>query len=111
MKDKVIYYMDGATTVCLLRKDGVIVARGLAICSRLDDWDGAEGRRHSRDRANEAYGRKHDCAEINLDAVRRGEYPVDVIHLSLARDRFGCYKGYYYPTLTPTETLVLSLKR
>jgi hypothetical protein len=111
MKDKAIYYVDGATTVCLLRKDGEIVARGLSIQSRLDEWDGAEGRKYARDRANEALGRQRDCAEINLDAYERSGYLVDTVRLSLARDRFGEYKGYYMPTLTPTEILVLSLKR
>ena len=110
MKDKAIYYMDGATTVCLLRKDNEIVARGISICSRLDAWDGAEGRKHARDRANEAEGRKRDCAEIKLDILNRGDRVVDAVRLSLACDRFGDYKGYYMPELTPTERLVLGLK-
>ncbi len=111
MKDKAIFYVDGATTVCLLRRDGDIVARGISIHSRLDEWDGAEGRKYARDRANEALGRKRDCAEFNMDAVERSGQYVDVVRLSLARDRFGNYKGYYMPRLTPTEILVLSLKR
>uniref|UniRef100_A0A6M3LR63 Uncharacterized protein n=1 Tax=viral metagenome TaxID=1070528 RepID=A0A6M3LR63_9ZZZZ len=110
MKDKAIFYVDGATTVCLLRRDGDIVARGISIHSRLDEWDGAEGRKYARDRANEALGRKRDCAPIDLDAKRADGVFVDKIRMQLAIDRFGYFKGYYHPNLTPTEYLVLSIK-
>ena len=108
MKDKAIYYVDGQTTVCLLQEDGDIVARGISVCSRLDEFDKAEGRNRARNRALEARGRQRDCGEILLDVPRSTWF--DAVHLSLARDRFGEYKGYYYPTLTPTERLVLGLK-
>lgn len=104
MKDKAIYYMDGQTTVCLLQENGVVIARGISVCSRWDCFDGAEGRRLARNRALEARGRQEDCALINPDVIHRNVY------LSLARDRFGDYKGYYYPNLTNTECLVLRLK-
>lgn len=108
MKDKAIYYIDGHTTVCLLREDGEIVARGISVCSRLDYFDLAEGRRFAHSRALEARGRQKDCGEILLDTPRTIWF--DRVHLSLARDRFGNYKGYYMPELTSTETLVLNLK-
>ena len=108
MKNKAIYYVDGATTVCLLQENGETVARGLGICSRADDWDGAEGRKYARNRALEARGRESDCGEILLNTPRSVWF--DMVHLSLARDRFGDYKGYYYPQLTPTERLILGMK-
>lgn len=104
MKNRAIYYIDGSTTVCLLRENGEIVARGISICSRLDYFIKAVGRQNARNRALEARGRKRDCSEILLDKPRREWF--DVIHLSLAKDRFGDYKGYYYPQLTPTEKLI-----
>ncbi len=111
MKDKAIFYVDGATTVCLLRKGGEIVARGLAIQSRMDEWDGAEGRKHALARAHEAVGRKANCSPIDVDARRADGLFVDRIHMQLAIDRFGYYKGYYSPDLTPTEYLILASKK
>jgi len=108
MKDRAIYYVDGRTTVCLLQEDGDIVARGISVCSRLDSLSKAEGRRCARNRALEAKGRQQDCAEIRLDHPRSIWF--DKAHLSLARDRFGDYKGYYMPELTPTEKLIFDLK-
>jgi len=108
MKDKAIYYVDGATTVCLLREGNEIVARGISICSRADEFEVHEGRAYARNRALEARGRESDCGKILLDTPRSTWF--DIIHLSLARDRFGDYKGYYYPQLTSTEKLVLNLK-
>lgn len=108
MKDKVIYYVDGATTVCLLQENDEIVARGISVCSRLDEFDKAEGRRYARNRALEARGRRCNCGEILLNKPRSTWF--DVVHLSLARDRFGNYKGYYYPQLTSTERLILGLR-
>jgi len=101
MKNKPIYYVDGETTVCLLLEGKEVVARGIAICSRADFFNPAEGRRRARNRALEARGRQRDCEEIKLGLVRSAW--VDELSMSLARDRFGNYKGYYKPVLTPTE--------
>lgn len=109
MKDRIIYYIDGQTTICLLRENDEIVARGISVCSRLDLFDKAEGRRYARNRALEARGRQVDCGEIRLDQVFRSTW-FDVVHLSLAKDRFGNFKGTYMPVLTPTENLILNLK-
>jgi hypothetical protein len=107
-KDKRVFYVDGATTVCLLVKEGEVVARGLAIASRADEFDPAEGRKYALARAHEAIGREGDCAPINIDAPRAAW--TDRIHMQLAIDRFGYYKGYYRPLLTPTEYLILAIK-
>lgn len=109
MKDRIIYYTNGKTTVCLLRENDNIVARGISVCSRLDIFNRGEGKRHARNRAFEARGRQRDCAEIKLGTPRSMWF--DVVHLSLARDCFGDYKGYYMPKLTPTEETILELKR
>jgi hypothetical protein len=102
-----IFYMDGNTTVCLLMKDGVAVARGIGIFSRLDtNFVPAIGRKYALDRAHEAEGRKENCRPILIDAERNADY--DWFDSSLARDRFGVYKGYYMPDLTGTETLLLA---
>ncbi len=104
-----IFYNDGQTTVCLiLGSDQTVLARGIAICSRMDDFDGREGRATAQARAMEAVGRQADCGEIKVIAPRAN--PYDLIPVSLAKDRFGEYKGYYLPNLTPTEALLLELK-
>jgi len=108
MKDRAIYYVDGAVTVCLLQENGEIVARGISVCSRADYFDLHEGRRYARNRALEARGRGRDCGEIRLDLPRSTWF--DMVHLSLARDRFGNFKGQYKPILTETEKLVFKLK-
>ena len=104
---KVRYYNDGRTTVCLIKEDGTVVARGISICSKIDLLSG-KGRELARNRALEARGRKADCGLIKLDEPRKGWF--DIVDLSLAKDRFGDYKAYYMPVLTPTEVLFLSLK-
>jgi len=108
MKNRAIYYVDGQTTVCLLRENDTFIARGISVCSKSDHFDGAEGRRFAHNRALETKGRQRDCGEIKLDEPRIAWF--DVISLSLAKDRFGGYKGYYLPELTPTEKIVIELK-
>lgn len=98
--------MDGQTTVCLLLEEKKVVARGLSICSRWDDWDGALGRKHALARAHKARGMKQDCDEIKLMSNRT--LPVDIVKLSLTRDRFGDFKGYFQPQLTPTEYMIVN---
>lgn len=109
MKEKAIYYMDGQTTICLLLNDDTVVARGISVCSRADYFNKDEGRRFAHNRALEARGRQRDCGEIRLDLPRSTWF--DRVHLSLARDRFGGHKGYYRPKLTPTENLIIGLKK
>jgi hypothetical protein len=106
---KPVYYYDGNTTVCLLVENKQVLARGLSICSRDDVFFGSDGRDLSRKRALEALGRQKDCCEIRLDAYRA--HPCDIVSLSLARDRFGEYKGYYQPVLTPTEIIIINMPK
>jgi len=106
---KKIFYADGQTTVCLLKVDNEIVSRGISICSRRDDWDGAEGRKYALGRAREAYGRQTNCGRIILEKETDGW--CDVISLSLAKDRFGDFKGYYFPYLTSTEEIIVNNKK
>jgi hypothetical protein len=100
-----VFYMDGNTTVCLLMKEGVPIARGLSIYSRVDAFNPSEGRRRALARAREAEGRKMDCRPILVAAPRMAAY--DWFDLSLAKDRFGGFKGFYMPQLTDTEKLLL----
>ena len=104
-KNGTVFYTAGNITVCLLIEDGVPVARGLGIFSRLDTFDPAIGRDYAVSRAKEALGRKCECGEILIDAARGNAY--DWFDSSLAKDLFGNYKGYYMPTLTNTEKLLL----
>jgi hypothetical protein len=106
MKNKTRYtfYNDGATTVCLIKVDGDVVARGLSICSRADSYDPLEGEDKARSRALEALNRQADCGEIRLDLPRASW--MDVLNVSLARERYGNYKGYYKPALTQTENML-----
>jgi hypothetical protein len=100
-----VFYMAGNTTVCLLMRDGVPMARGLSIYSRMDGFDPAEGRRRAMNRAREAEGRQSDCGQILIRAPRGNDF--DWFDLSLAKDAFGDFKGYYMPLLTETEKLLL----
>jgi hypothetical protein len=100
------YYYDGNTTVCLLMEDGVPVARGISVASNIDDFDPSFGRKQSLDRARKAYGTKSDVERIDLFAVRYT--PYDWFSLSLAKDHFGEFKGYYNPNLTSTEKLLIA---
>jgi hypothetical protein len=104
-KMKSVYYVDGQTLVCLLVADGRVMARGLSICSRRDIFTFEQGKKQARDAAMEAFGRQCDVRPIKLGATR--SCPVDELSLSLARDRFGEYKGYYMPILSFTEHAVV----
>ncbi len=57
-KKKQKFYVDGATTVCLLLDDtGLVIARGISICSRIEEFfDPAQGRKQARERALKAAG-------------------------------------------------------
>ena len=105
-KNGTVFYLIGYTTVCLLMKDGVAVARGVGVHSCLDRFDPKEGRDYAISRAKEALNRQSDCGEIMLDAPRGN--PYDWFSSSIARDLFGSFKGYYNPTLTETETRLLA---
>lgn len=104
MKNKTIYYADGATMVCLLVDDSKVVARGFSVCSKLDFFDKTLGKKYAHNRALEARGRQKDCGKIRLDLPRKTWF--DRVRLSLAKDRFGDYKGQYEPILTNTEKLM-----
>ncbi len=108
MEEKSIFYRDGATMVCLLVRQGMVVGRGLSICSRADEFSPKMGRAQALGRAQEAVGRRRDCSPIRMDVAR----PVfmDRIHLQLAIDRFGEFKGYFHPKVSPAERLILGHK-
>jgi len=103
-----VFYVDGATTVCLLMVDNKVVARGISVASALDAFIPLLGRKNALDVAREAAGRKKNCKKIDLFATRYT--PFDWFNLSLAKDRFGDYKGVYEPELTDTEKLFILCK-
>lgn len=108
---KKIFYIDGATTVCLLVESGEVLARGISIASRAEEvFDPSEGRKHALARAQEALGRQCDCSPILVNAPRAQGIFVDRVHMQLAVDRFGEYKGYYKPFVTDTELMILGNK-
>ncbi len=104
-KSKQMYYTVGNITVCLLVEDGTVIARGVAIRSRVDLFDPKLGRKYSLDRAREAAGRKTNCNLIDISAYRGN--PFDWFDLSIAKDMFGGFRSFYNPTLTDTERLFL----
>ena len=105
-KNGTVFYLVGNTTVCLIMKEGVAVARGIAVHSCLDKFDPREGRDRAVSRAKEALNRQSDCGTIMLDAPRGN--PYDWFSSSIARDLFGDFKGYYNPALTLTEQRLLA---
>ncbi len=108
MQEKSVYYRDGATMVCLLVREGSVVARGLSVCSRADEFSPKMGRMQALARAREAAGRERDCSPIKINAARSTF--TDRIHMQLAADRFGVFKGYFHPRLSPAERLILGYK-
>lgn len=108
IRDKKIFYRDGATMVCLLVREGFVEARGLSICSRADEFNPKMGRTQALARAMEAVGRECDCQPIKISTPRSTF--TDRIHLQLAIDRFGEFKGYFHPKISPAERLILGHK-
>ena len=109
---KSVFYEDGNTMVCLLldEKTKEVLSRGISIRSRVETINDVEKwEKQAQSRAMEAIGRRNDCSPIKLDAPRASKF--DVISLSLAADRFGAFKGYYKPTITNTERILLNKKR
>jgi hypothetical protein len=110
--ERVAFYLDGRTTVCLILHGNKAVARGVSICSRAEDafqiLDGfidSKGRKQALSAAREAVGRKMNVRPIMVLTPRHEWH--DKLSLSLAQDRFGIWKGAYKPELTPTEKLLL----
>ncbi len=101
---KQVYYLDGQTMVCLLVDKNEVLARGISVCSRQDIFTYKTGKRQALSAASEAYGRKCNVRPIKVDAPRLF---CDTLSISLARDRFGEYKGTYLPELTETERNVV----
>jgi len=103
-----VFYFDGGTTVCLLMQNGSVIARGISVYSRMDTFCFKTGRQIALARAREAAGRQCNCSKILLDAPRSMSF--DWLNLSLAKDRFGDFKGYYCPEMTDTEKLLIEAR-
>jgi len=101
------YYEEGTTTVCLLlRPDGTVVSRGVAICSPLDQFARRIGRTKAMGMAVAAVENKKNSRKIR-----------EFGHPSMVRAHFTFgYRSSYLPDLewrnsALTEKEVALLKR
>jgi len=100
------YYMGQIATVCLLKKEDKCVARGVSICSPLDQFNRATGRAKSFGRAIKAVVRQESNCSINLDRFY-GKYEVDFMEeLHRVESLYG-WKSAYLPKLTEYERRIL----
>lgn len=110
-----LFYMDRRCTVCLLVVDSKVLARGVAICSPLDDLDRAIGRNCSLGRATLALAREESSLEVVprkiRTAVRNGGYWGVTSHGSHLRKVIWDKKSYYMPIVLPVERELIEKKQ
>lgn len=85
-------------TVCLIEDHGGIVARGISICSNLDQPCKKVGRAIAKTRAMSALVLERDSLAIN-----RFPYKAYTPLLSFSNHSCGGFKSYYNPSLTRYE--------
>lgn len=98
-----LFYYFGTTTVCLLRREGVVASRGIAICSPKDQFRRKVGRAKALGRAIQAIKKGEDTGEIIPE--RFGI--IYSINLSGARIEFGKWKACLFPVLTEMEQRIV----
>ena len=99
LKVEPIFYYEGRVTVCLLRQpDGLVVARGVAICSPTDQFVKKTGRNKALGQAMLAFVHRKDAGEIRAIKSCRfnSSHPVWEAEKFLWRSRF-------LPKLTDNE--------
>ncbi len=94
-----IFYYEGfkrTTTVCLLLKDRSVIARGVAICSPLDQFVKRIGRTKALGMAAAAIHRKENSRQIRSCGNRILQARRFAYHFK--------YRSCYCPILTERET-------
>lgn len=116
---KPFFYYNGGITVCLLCKDGSVIARGVSICSPRDQFLKKIGRAKSLGRALQALWNSENVGEIeparfdHLPSISvNGQAEEYSYLLWKACDLFDnsenhCYKAWYLPTLTEKEENII----
>jgi hypothetical protein len=101
------YYLGGTTTVCLLKKDNECVARGISICSPLDQFEKSTGRAKAFGRALKAFIKENTDCLILIDRLVRkynGRYELEQL---LKTHHTFLWKSSYLPTLTEYEERII----
>jgi len=100
----VFYYENGIITVCLLRQGKQILARGVAVCSPLDQFVKRTGRAKALGMALRAISRQMasgDMQPLRFGVPRMG-HPLWEAHKSFP------WRSDYMPILTDREKAILS---
>ncbi len=100
---KPLYYYKEKNTICLLIQDGQCVARGVSICSPLDQFVKRTGRAMALGRAMQAL--KHRTHNGLIEESRRVHYHLGLLD---ALVRFG-HKSIYMPVLTEFEFKLINV--
>ncbi len=111
-KENISGIIRNVSTVCLLLKEGEVVARGISICSMREQHNKQDGRSRAFGRARRALVKKENGEPINdktdrfkpLKSVTVAEllYP-----LTRTKSEYGVYKSSFMPELTTKEKLIL----
>ena len=109
--DKELYYYHGKITVCLLVKDGTVVARGVSICSPKDQFVKRIGRAKALGRALRAVTRREDN---DLIIPYRNQIINNYEHNGIAHFIFPAYelfssKSSYMPMLNQFEQKLVTI--
>jgi hypothetical protein len=109
-----VWYKKGPATVCLLlTNSGKAIARGVAICSELDEYDGYVGRMKAYGRAMQARCHRKNVAPVR--DLESGKYiPEHVAEYANKDYSFffnTAYKGFYCPKLTKEKRILLTFDK
>jgi len=100
----IYYYEYGVITVCLLIRDKQVLARGVAVCSPLDQFVKKVGRAKALGMALRALLRSESSEHIS---PRQFLGTHQQIHPLWEAEKFG-YRSQYIPKLTDTEKQILA---
>ena len=101
---KEIIYRKGGTTVCLLAEEGEVLARGISVCSKTDQFCRKTGKVKALGRARQAIYHQANASPIR-DMLSFG----DLTPLATVRDFFDWkYKAFWKPQLTKYEQELVS---
>lgn len=100
----IFYYEDEVIAVCLLRLNGEVVARGVAVCSPLDQFVKKTGRAKALGMAMHALVHRKTSREMRSERF-------GLIHPLRDADRKFRWRSGYKPELTEKELAIVSKVR
>lgn len=110
-KPRFYYELAERVTVCLLTKDGAPIARGVAICSMLDQFERRIGRAKALGRAVQALQKGESTALIRpgrFELTRPLNYRL---RMEWAAGMISPYKATFMPKLTGFEDKMVNGKK